>query len=92
MIKEGVIGHDEYSCEMSWLKHRMREVAGVLRPIDAYYTDPTIDDAPGYRAQDSDDDETLDSMSHFISRCCTAAHNLNFKKAVMRRTMLVLSS
>jgi hypothetical protein len=56
MIKEGVIGHDEYSCEISWLEHRMREVAGVLRPIDAYYTAPTIEDAPGYRAQDSDDD------------------------------------
>jgi hypothetical protein len=56
MIKEGVIGHDEYSWEISWLEHRMRQVTGILRPIDAYYTAPTIKDAPGYRSTDSNDD------------------------------------
>jgi hypothetical protein len=56
MIQEGVISHDEYSCEIGWLEYRMREVAGALRPIDAYYTAPTIKDAPRYRARYSDDD------------------------------------
>jgi hypothetical protein len=56
LIKEGLIGPDDYSTEISWLEHRMREVAGALRPVDAYYTAPSIKDAPGYRSPDSDDD------------------------------------
>jgi hypothetical protein len=55
MIKEGVIGEDDFP-DIDWLEHRMREVARVLRPIDGYYTAPTIKDAPGYRSPDSDDD------------------------------------
>jgi hypothetical protein len=42
--------------DISWLEHGMREAAGALRAIDAYYTAPTIQDAPGYRAPYSDDD------------------------------------
>jgi hypothetical protein len=56
MIKESAIGLDESYTEISWLEHRIREATGALRPIDAYYTAPTIKDAPGYRAPDLDDD------------------------------------
>lgn len=55
MIKEGAIGEDDYSCEISWLEYRMREAADALRLRDAYYTAPTIKDAPGYGALDDDD-------------------------------------
>jgi hypothetical protein len=56
MIREGTIGEDVYSFEISWLEHRMRQVAGALRPIDVYYTAPTIKDAPGFCDRDSDGD------------------------------------
>jgi hypothetical protein len=51
MIKEGAIGEDDYF-GISWLEHGMREAARDLRPMDAYYTAPTIKDAPGYRSPD----------------------------------------
>jgi hypothetical protein len=55
MIEEGIVGENDHF-DIDWLQYRMREVAGALRPIDAYYTAPTIKDAPGYRALDLDDD------------------------------------
>jgi hypothetical protein len=50
MIKEGAIGEDDHK-GITWLEHSMRQVAGALRPLDAYYTASTIMDAPGYRPQ-----------------------------------------
>lgn len=49
MIEDGVIGKDDYP-EIFWLEYSMREAAGALRPIDNYYTAPTIKDAMGYRS------------------------------------------
>jgi hypothetical protein len=47
MVEKGIVEEDEYP-SICWLEHRMREVAGTLRPVDRYYKPPTIKDAPGY--------------------------------------------
>jgi hypothetical protein len=57
MIKEGAHIGDPEDFDyggINWLEHRIREVAGTLRPMDTYYEAPTIRDAPGYRYPDSD--------------------------------------
>lgn len=54
MIKDGVIGEDDYP-EIFWLEYSMRQATGALRPIDDYYTAPTIKDAMGYRSHQSSD-------------------------------------
>jgi hypothetical protein len=47
IIEDGDIDEDD-DPEISWLEYSMRKTAGALRPIDNYYTAPTIKDAPGY--------------------------------------------
>jgi hypothetical protein len=57
MIQEGALGENNDPFDyrgISWLEHRIREVAGTLRPMDTYYKAPTIRDAPAYRYPDSD--------------------------------------
>jgi hypothetical protein len=51
MIQEGAIGEDDLCKVVTWLEHRMRQVAGALRPLDAYYAAPTIRDAGVTAAQ-----------------------------------------
>jgi regulator of RNase E activity RraB len=47
MIDDGVIEEDDYP-QINWLEYSMRQAAAALRPIDNYYTAPTIKDAMGY--------------------------------------------
>jgi hypothetical protein len=54
MIEDGVIEEDDYP-DITWLEYGMRKAAGALRPIDNYYTAPTIKDAPGYCSPETSD-------------------------------------
>jgi hypothetical protein len=60
LIEDGVIGEDDYP-EISWLEYSMRKAAGALRPIDNYYTAPTIEDAPGYCSDNGDGSDNGDA-------------------------------